>query len=202
MTIDQHESVRPSILYFGTPVVLISTRNPDGTPNLAPMSSAWALGYSVVLGLGTVAQTYANLVRERECVLNIPSPALWRHVERLAPLTGASPVPESKRGTFRHESRKFEAAGLTPQPSEVVRPPRVAECPIQLEAVLTAVHEPAAGDTFAILETRVEHVHVASALLEDGTGHVMPERWSPLLYVFRHYVGAETHLGKTFRAER
>jgi hypothetical protein len=34
----------PSILYCGTPVVLISTVNEDGSPNIAPMSSAWSLG--------------------------------------------------------------------------------------------------------------------------------------------------------------
>jgi hypothetical protein len=45
-------------------------------------------------------------------------------------------------------------------------------------------------------------VHVASGPHEDGTNHVMPERWSPLLCAFRHYVGAEAHLGKPFRAER
>jgi flavin reductase (DIM6/NTAB) family NADH-FMN oxidoreductase RutF len=33
-------TIAPSILYFGTTVVLISTENADGTPNLAPMSSA------------------------------------------------------------------------------------------------------------------------------------------------------------------
>lgn len=35
-----HTVIEPNILYFGTPVVLISTENADGTPNLAPMSSA------------------------------------------------------------------------------------------------------------------------------------------------------------------
>jgi flavin reductase (DIM6/NTAB) family NADH-FMN oxidoreductase RutF len=200
-TLQEHVTVRPSILYFGTPVVLISTRNCDGSPNLAPMSSAWALGYSVILGLGTAGHTYANLVRERECVLNLPAPELWESVERLAPLTGADPVPQEKRPTFRHESREFETAGLTPQPAEVVSAPRVRECPIQLEATLAAVHEPASGATFAILETTVEHVHVSRELVRPGTQRIIPERWSPLLYVFRHYVGAETHLGRTFRAE-
>lgn len=198
---EEHVSVQPSILYFGTPVVLISTRNPDGSANLAPMSSAWALGYSVVLGLGTAGQTYANLMRERECVLNLPSPELWENVERLAPLTGADPVPEAKRESFRHEARKFEAAGLTPQASVAVRTPRVGECPIQLEAVLAGMHEPASGATFAILETTVERVHVSRELLRPGTHRIIPERWSPLLYVFRHYVAAHTHLGRTFRAE-
>jgi flavin reductase (DIM6/NTAB) family NADH-FMN oxidoreductase RutF len=198
---EEHVSVRPSILYFGTPVVLISTCNLDGSANLAPMSSAWALGYSVILGLGTAGQTYANLIRERECVLNLPSPDLWENVERLAPLTGADPVPEDKRETFHHEARKFEAAELTPQASVVVSAPRVRECPIQLEAVLAAVHEPASGGTFAILETSVQEVHVSRELLRPGTHRIIPERWSPLLYVFRHYVAADTHLGRTFRAE-
>ncbi|HEX9231535.1 MAG TPA: hypothetical protein VF869_06485 [Jatrophihabitantaceae bacterium] len=36
----EHVTIAPSILYFGTPVVLISTENADSTPNLAPMSSA------------------------------------------------------------------------------------------------------------------------------------------------------------------
>jgi hypothetical protein len=38
-----HVTITPSILYFGTPVVLLSTEKADATFNLAPMSSAWAL---------------------------------------------------------------------------------------------------------------------------------------------------------------
>src|SRR5437016_7801839 len=45
-----HKTIEPTILYFGTPVALISTLNQDGTPNLAPMSSAWWLGWSCMLG--------------------------------------------------------------------------------------------------------------------------------------------------------
>ena len=47
----------PSILYFGTPVALVSTENENGSFNLAPMSSAWALGQVIVLGLGAEGQT-------------------------------------------------------------------------------------------------------------------------------------------------
>ena len=36
-----HRTIDPAILYFGTPVVLVSSTNEDGSPNLAPMSSAW-----------------------------------------------------------------------------------------------------------------------------------------------------------------
>ena len=36
-----------------------------------------------------------------------------------------------------------------------------------------------------------------------GDNHIDPEKWSPLIYNFRHYFRlADKELGKTFRAER
>lgn len=196
----EHVRIEPSILYFGTPVVLLSTLNEDGSANLAPMSSAWALGSTVVLGLGTNGKTIENLRRERECVVNLPDPTLWRHVERLAPLTGRDPVPEAKAAQFRFERHKFGAAGLTPQPSELVAPPRVRECRLQLEAAVTAIR-PIGDGTAASVEVEVVRVHAAAEIVVPGTNHVDPHEWSPLLYVFRHYVAAGERLGRTFRAE-
>ncbi|MFF5019407.1 hypothetical protein [Streptomyces sp. NPDC001165] len=60
-------------------------------------SFAWALGQTVVLGLGADSQTAANLTTRPELVINLPSPGLWDAVERLAPLTGAAPVPAAKQ---------------------------------------------------------------------------------------------------------
>src|ERR1051326_6647300 len=91
-----HFVIEPSILYFGTPVVLISTLNEDGTTNVAPMSSAWWLGWNCMLGLGATSHTGVNLRREGECVLNLPSVEQVAHVNRLAMLTGANPVPAWK----------------------------------------------------------------------------------------------------------
>lgn len=200
-------TLRPSILYFGTPIALISTLMPDGHANLSPMSSVWALDDRLVLGLGTAGQGLENLERTRECVVNLPSPELWPQVERLAPTTGRSPVPEPKRAMgYVHEPRKFERSGLTPLPAETVSAPRVAECPLQLEAVLLAVHPPAARadgavPDFRIVEVRVTRVHAHADITIAGTQHVDPERWRPLLYVFRRYVGAGAPLGRNFRAE-
>ena len=50
-----HVMSEPAILYFGTPVVLISTTNEDGAPNLAPMSSAFWLGWRCMLGLAAAS---------------------------------------------------------------------------------------------------------------------------------------------------
>ena len=57
----------PAILYFGTPVVLISTVNEDGSYNVALMSSAFWLGWRCMLGLASVSQTTKNMLRTKEC---------------------------------------------------------------------------------------------------------------------------------------
>jgi flavin reductase (DIM6/NTAB) family NADH-FMN oxidoreductase RutF len=133
-------TIEPKILYYGTPVALISSLNEDGTTNVAPMSSFWALGWTVMLGLLDETKTAENLARHAECVINIPSPEMWKQVERLAPLTGKNPVPEIKAKQFRFEKDKFAASGLTPMTSEMIKPARVAECPMQLDSLPT-LHE-------------------------------------------------------------
>jgi flavin reductase (DIM6/NTAB) family NADH-FMN oxidoreductase RutF len=198
----QHREIAPNILYFGTPVVLISTCNEDRSPNLAPMSSAWALGHTIMLGLGAAGKTAANLARSGECVLNLPSADLWQAVEKLAPLTGKNPLPDYKLASgFRYERDKFGAAGLTPVPSEVVEPPRVAECPLQLEVLVRDIRSLCDPQSKALaVEVEVVCVH-AHAVIIEGERHISPTGWQPLIYSFRHYFGLGIELGKTFRAE-
>jgi flavin reductase (DIM6/NTAB) family NADH-FMN oxidoreductase RutF len=196
----RHLTIRPRILYFGTPAVLVSTENDDGSANLAPISSTWALGQTVVLGLGSEGQTAWNLCARPELVINLPASRQWRAVERLAPLTGRYPVPKHKRAVFRYEPAKFAAAGLHPEPSELVRPPRVAECPIQLECHAVAVR-PAAAGGFVIVEAEVRRVHADPRIVVPGTQHIDPAAWNPLIYNFRHYFGLGPELGQSFRTE-
>lgn len=193
-------TIKPSILYFGTPVVLLTTENDDGSINLAPMSSAWALGDTVVLGIGAEGQTASNLARRPDMVINLPSPGQWQAVERLAPLTGRTPVPAHKRERFHFEPLKFEAAGLEPLPSVHVGPPRVQGCPLQLEATAVRVSNGAAGG-FVVVEAQVLAVHADADIVVPGTHHVDPERWSPLIYNFRHYFGLGRQIGHSFRSE-
>lgn len=186
-----HTTVDLKVLYFGTPVVLISTRNEDGTANLAPMSSAWWLGQTSVLGLGRRWKTTENLRRERECVLNLVPSSLAGAVDRLALLTGQRHLwPRAVDRGYRYEPDKFAAAGLTPQRSELVGPPRVAECPIQLECTVVDMHPidgPAAPAS--AIEVSVRRTHVDSELLIPGTAYVDPVRWDPLIMKFCEYFG-------------
>lgn len=193
-----HRTIEPTILYFGTPVALITTLNEDGTPNIAPMSSAWWLGWSCMLGLGTMGQTSENLIRTRECVINLPSDEQVAHVDRLALTTGRNPVPEKKVGWgYRYEPDKFATADLTPQPSLVVRPPRIAECPVQMEGVVHDVRPFGKNVSANAFEVHIVRLHVEESLL-DLSGprpYIDAERWRPLIMSFTRFfgLGGEVH---------
>lgn len=133
-----HSIIDPAILYFGTPVALLSTIADDGSPNTAPMSSVFWLGQTVVLGMGGRSQTAQNLLATGECVINLPSTDLVSAVDALALTTGRSPVPTGKaRAGYRHESDKLRSAGLHGRPGDTVRAERIDECPVNLEAHIT-----------------------------------------------------------------
>ncbi len=195
--------IEPKILYPGTPVVLLSTENPDGSANLSPMSSFWALGHAALLGLGGAGQGATNLARTGECVLNLADAALWSAVERLAPLSGRNPPPPHVIAYGgRHERDKFGASGLTPLAATLVRPPRVAEASLQLEARLVSLRPLVDEPDCVAAEVRVVRVHAASVILTRDGRHIDPARWRPLLYNFRRYHGLGPELGRSFREGR
>jgi len=194
-------AITPEILYFGTPVAVISSLNSDGTTNLAAMSSFWALGDRFMIGLTRFGQTWGNLERKPECVLNMPSPREWEHVDRLGRTTGRSELTDYHRSAgITYAKDKFAASGFTPMLSERVAPLRVAECPVQIEARTLAIN-PASGDApFAYIEVQKLLVHAQRRVLNLPGKRFDIESWSPLFYMFRHYYGKGAHLGKSFRA--
>jgi flavin reductase (DIM6/NTAB) family NADH-FMN oxidoreductase RutF len=208
----RHDAIplRLSVLYFGTPVALVTTLDPHGAANITPMSSVWALGDRLVLGLSAQSQGCANLLRGGEAVVNLPDPPLHAAIERIARTTGRDPVPAYKQAMgYRHEADKFALGGFTRAASQAVAPPRIAECPLQLETRLLHARRstPAAGEEadddpgFIVLELDVVRVHAHADIVLDGTQHIDTARWSPLLYVFRHYFGTGERRGRNFRAE-
>jgi len=191
-----HRAIEPSILYFGTPVILISTLNENGTYNLAPMSSVFWLGWHCMLGLAASSKTTQNMMRTGECVLNLASVNEVAAVNRLALTTGSYPVPESKqRRGYRFEPDKFGVAGLRPLASETVAAPRVQECPVQLEAIVEAVHGMAEKDVvqrglFVGIEVRIRRVYAEEAILVNGEqNRIDPDKWRPLMMSFQKLYG-------------
>ena len=197
-----HKISEPAILYFGTPVILIGTTNENATYNLAPMSSAFWLGWRCMIGLAASSQTTKNILRTGECVLNLASVNEVEAVNKLARTTGSDPVPESKKqkGYF-YEPNKFKKAALTAQPADIVNAPLVKECAVQLEAVVAAVHSLAEEDAamkgrIVTIELRIVRVHIEESILMDGhPNRIDPDKWRPLIMSFQKFygLGAELH---------
>jgi len=200
-----HKIAEPSILYFGTPVVLISTVNENGTYNLAPISSIFWLGWRCIIGISAFSKTTENLLRNREGVLNLPSAEQARNVNALALTTGSNPIPEGKlKKGYRYEADKFGVSGLTPVASETVSAPRAMECPVQMEVVVEDVHSLAANDDalkgrILTLELRVKRIHLDESIIMEGhPNRVDPDKWRPLIMSFQEFYG----LGEKIHSSR
>jgi flavin reductase (DIM6/NTAB) family NADH-FMN oxidoreductase RutF len=182
--------LNPKMLYFGTPVVLVSSLNRDGSTNIAPMSSAWWVGNTAVIGLSANSQTVRNLRERPTCVLNLADATMVDAVDRLALLTGRPDVPGYKlaRG-YRYEPDKFTAAGLTQAAFGPGMPSGVAESQIQLEGRVRVIHDIDAADSgLRAIEVAVLSTHVDDDLLMSGhPGYIDPRRWDPLFMKFTEY---------------
>jgi flavin reductase (DIM6/NTAB) family NADH-FMN oxidoreductase RutF len=191
-----HLQSNPSILYFGTPVVLISTRNENGTDNLAPMSSIFWLGWRCVIGLAASSKTTQNLMLNRQCVINLPSVNEAAAVNRLAKTTGSNPVPAGKlQKGYRYEEDKFGIAGFIRAEADTVSAARVKQCPVHMEAVVEAVHGLSEGDIdqrgrIITFELRITRIYLEkSILMNDNPNRVDPDKWRPLIMSFQEFYG-------------
>jgi len=184
--------IEPAIMYFGTPVVLISTLNEDGTTNIAPISSVWWLGWSCMIGIDATSHTTKNLKRNGQCVLNLASGDLAEKVNALALLTGSEEIPLHKKMLgYKSVTDKFSQSGLTPQLASDGIPSAIKECPIQLEVSVESFNNFGDNDSrmavpaYAI-ELKINKVSVMPSVLQDGSNNkIDPNKWNPLIMNFR-----------------
>ncbi len=153
------------------PIAFVSSMDAQGELNLAPFSFFNVVGSSPMSVVFSVMRrgpealkkdTLRNIEETGEYVVNIVNEPL---VERMN-VTSAD---------FPHGVNEFEEAGLTPLPSEVVRPARVAESPINMECKLIQTVEVGngpGGGTLIIGE--VLRFHVWDELYDKG--RIDPEK--------------------------
>lgn len=177
-------------------MVLVSTRNDDDTFNVAPISSVFWLGYRCIIGISVKSKTTENILRSKECVLNLPSVKEATFVNRLALTTGSDPVPPGKllKG-YTHVRDKFGHSGLTPADADLVRAPRVQECPVQMEGSFVGMHPIGAEKGFqevriVAIELRILRVHLEqSIMMKENPNRVDPDKWRPLIMSFQEFYG-------------
>ncbi|MDA1194922.1 MAG: flavin reductase family protein [Planctomycetota bacterium] len=143
------------------PIGWASTLAADGTPNLAPFSyfgGVAATPMTVMLSVGrrngVRKDTASNLLATREAVIHIPHHALGEAMVA----TSAEAAPEVD---------EFALAGLTPVPSTRVRPPRIREAAIAMEAVLTQ-HLEVGASPMDLFLLEIVHLHLDDAFVVDG----------------------------------
>ena len=188
------KSFLPSMFYYGFPVVLLTTTDKDGNADVTPISCTFTLGTNAVIALVKLNKAYHNVMEVPEVVFNLPSAEMWEKVEAIAPYTAQNPVPPQKQGKYTYTDDKFAIAGFTKLPSDKVRAPRIAECPIQAEAKVKQVND---RDNFALIELEFVQVH-AQDLLVIEENKINPLEWHPLIYNFKHYYGLGEHKGLNF----
>ncbi len=112
------------------PIAFVTTVDPEGHVNAAPFS--WfvclssrppRLGISISLRDGGPKDTLRNLRATGELVVNVVTEAM------------AAQIVEAS-GDWPPEVDELKLTGLTPVASDLVRPPRVAESPVNLECRL------------------------------------------------------------------
>jgi flavin reductase (DIM6/NTAB) family NADH-FMN oxidoreductase RutF len=130
-------------------------------------------------------------------VVNLPSEDTVQNVNALARTTGRKDVPafKAERG-YRYEKDKFGIAGLTPVSADLVRSPRIQECPVHMEAEVVDVYElfkdgPAELQGCAVaIEVKIVKTYVRDELRLPGyANRIDPDKWKPIIMSFQNFYG-------------
>jgi flavin reductase (DIM6/NTAB) family NADH-FMN oxidoreductase RutF len=148
------------------PICFATTIDKEGNINLSPFSFFNMFSTNPPLCVfsparrvrdNTTKHTLENVLEVKECVINIVNYPMVQQMS-LASTEYAKGVNE------------FEKSGFTMLPSELVKPPRVAEAPVQMECVVKEVihlgDNPGAGN---LILAEVKLIHIREEILdEDG----------------------------------
>ena len=144
------------------PIGWISTLSAEGVPNAAPFSWFNAVCGDPLMVMAAVGKrkaqmkdTSANIRDTGDFVVNIVSESC---AEKMVQSSAEYPP----------EVSEFEAAGLTPLPSEVVKPARIAQSPIHIECQLEQII-PLGNNSTDLVIGRCVRMHISeSVLAPDG----------------------------------
>ena len=171
-------TVKPFRPIYPTPAALITSVAPDGKPNIITLGEVFNLSLRtpVIVGIAIRKATYSHglISRSGEYVVNMPTTHMLEAVDRCGSVSG-------------RQVDKFAAFGLTPVPATVVKPPLIAECPVNLECRVIRVEETGDHDLF---QGQVVAAHVDESLL-DEQGRIRPDRLDVLCFMYNFDFGGE-----------
>ncbi len=165
------------------PIAFASTIDEQGNPNLAPYSFFNVFSANPPIAIfsparrgrdNTTKHTYENVKVVKECVINIVNYAMVQQVSLAS--------TEYPKGV-----NEFVKTGLTPIASEMVKPFRVKESPVQLECKVREVielgNEGGAGN---LIVCEVLMIHVNDDVL-DADGRISPLKMDQVARLGGHW---------------
>lgn len=157
------------------PIAVVSTKNEDGTNNVAPFSffngfsaKPMIVGFAPLIrtSTGEKKDTVINIEREKEFVINFVT-------EQNADLINMCSTE------LEYGQDEFKFSGLTPIKSELVKACRVKESPIHFECKLREIisygDQPGAG---TLITGEVVKIHVQEDIYEEG--RIVTKKWQPV----------------------
>lgn len=158
---------------FPTPVVLVTTVDADGKPNIITL--AWvgvvcSNPFMLSVAIRPSRYSHALLGAVPELVVNVPSKELVAKTDYCGTVSGRS-------------IDKFAAAELTPIPGHEVKAPLIKECPINLECRVAKRFSLGTHDVFI---SEVVRTHVDEEYLNEA-GKIDYARLAPFVYVDMDY---------------
>lgn len=149
---------KPARPVYPTPAGLIASVDAEGKANILTVAEIFNLSIAdpVWVGIAVREATYSHgLIKgQGEFTVNLPAAGMLRQVIGCGSLSGRDGID------------KFEKFGLTALPSKHVKPPIIAECPVNLECKVVGVHRVGDHDLF-MGEVLLEHID-EEALNEEG----------------------------------
>ena len=146
------------------PIALASTLDQYGNPNLSPFSFFNIFSANPPIAIfsparrvrnNTTKHTLENVLDNREVVINVVSYDI---------------VQQTSLSSTEYESgvNEFTKAGLTPIQSELVKPFRVKESPVQMECVVNDVIELGQeGGAGNLVICEIKMIHISENILND-----------------------------------
>jgi flavin reductase (DIM6/NTAB) family NADH-FMN oxidoreductase RutF len=117
------KNLPPTTLLFPTPVVLVTCVDDAGKPNIITLAWVGVVNSEppmISISIRPERYSHACVKRIKEFVVNIPSEGMVRKVDACGVLSGK-------------ETDKFAFMGWNQVPAQMVKPPLIDECPVQLE---------------------------------------------------------------------
>ena len=155
--------VAPNRPVYPTPAALITSVDQAGNPNIITLGEVFNISIRkpVILGIAVrkAAWSHSLISETREYVVNLPTMSIADKVWVCGRVSG-------------REVNKFEEAGLTPLPATSVKPPLIAECPVNIECKVTDIQVIGDHDLFL---GHVVAQHVDEDLL-DRNGKILVEK--------------------------